>query len=73
MYANVGNYSEYTDNILAEFELPGNKTHHQWDTIKYDDLPTAMMKVCHDCCVATGEEELLELNHQLELSNKLVD
>ena len=62
MYTNVGNYSKYTANILEEFKLPANKTQHAWDTIKYNDLPTAMMKVCHDCCVAGGDETLLEQN-----------
>lgn len=62
MFANVGNYSKYTANILEEFKLPANKTHHEWDTIKYNDLPTAMMKVCHDCCVVGGDEKLLEKN-----------
>lgn len=62
MCTNVGNYSKYTDNILEEFKLPANKTQHAWDTIKYNDLPTAMMKVCHDCCVAGGDEILLQQN-----------
>ena len=62
MFTNVGNYGEYTATILEEFKLPGNKTHHEWAATKYNDLPTAMMKVCHDCCVAEGDEKLLEQN-----------
>ena len=62
MFTNVGNYGEYTATILEEFKLPDNKTQHEWDATKYNDLPTAMMKICHDCCVAEGDEKLLEQN-----------
>lgn len=65
MYTNVGNYDEYTTSILEEFKLPGNKTQHSWAAIKYNNLPTTMMKVCHDCCVAGGDENLLEQNPEV--------
>lgn len=62
MYTNVGNYGEYTDGILLEYQLPDKKTQHEWDAIKYYDLSTVMMKICRDCCVADGDSELLACN-----------
>jgi hypothetical protein len=62
LYTYVGNYKEYSDDILSEYSLPNNKTTYEWEKIRYLDLPTLMMKICTDSCVKSGEEELLNSN-----------
>ena len=62
MYTDVGNYSEYSDEILLEYQLPDTKTQHEWDAVKYNDLSTEMRRICSDCCVADGDSELLACN-----------
>ena len=62
MFTLVGNYSQYSNQLLNEYSLPGNKCQHEWKQIKYHDLSTCMMKICHDACVQSGNEDLLASN-----------
>jgi hypothetical protein len=67
MFEHVGNCHEYRDAILSEYSFPDTQNHklkktHEWDEKRYLDLPTVIMKICHDSCVKLGDEALLESN-----------
>jgi hypothetical protein len=66
MFTHVGNYSQYSEEMIAQYSFPKNngqaKITYEWGEKRYQELPTVMMKICHDACVASGDEELLESN-----------
>jgi len=66
MFTNVGNYSQYCQEILKEYSFPdtkrGKDLNYEWPKTKYQDLPTVIMKICHDACTSAEDTELLESN-----------
>ena len=66
VYKNVGNYSHYCEEILKEYSFPDNKRgkdlNYEWPKTRYHDLPTTMMKICHDACESAEDIYLLKSN-----------
>jgi len=60
MFTVVGNYDRYCSKIIEDYPLPEKKFQYCWSEQRYGVLPTTMMKICHDACVKSGEEELLK-------------
>ena len=66
VYKNVGNYSHYCEEILKEYSFPDNKRgkdlNYEWPKTRYRDLPTTIMKICHDACESAEDIYLLKSN-----------
>lgn len=59
LYSYVGNFNELTESILETYPITKG-----WKDVrvKFNDLPTMMMKICHDACNTTNDAELLKTN-----------